>query len=134
MGEHAIDKVVTQLERDPKIVKSKTDHLQLAGTVDWSFDSYKKLMTEYKLPGDTAIYLNRIYADETKNILDTYPQARLRMAADLPFIWAKVYYAVQFESARLYLLIFVLQSFRVVVQTSFLFYFNRSKYLSPCTK
>ncbi len=100
MGEHAIDQVMTQLGLDPKAVSSKTDHLKLAGSANWSFDNYKTLMNQYKLPSDIAIYLNRIYAGEAKNLLDTYPQGHERMSEGLPFIWSEVYYAVHFESAR----------------------------------
>tara|TARA_B110001454_G_C12723340_1_gene436884 strand:- start:97569 stop:99251 length:1683 start_codon:yes stop_codon:yes gene_type:complete len=100
MGEHAIDQVLVQLGRDPKIEPSKTDQLQLSESVNWSSENYKILMNDYKLPSDIAIYLNRIYAGEAKNLLNTYPLSHQRMADGLPFIWAEIYYAVHVESAR----------------------------------
>ena len=100
MGEHAIDQVLVQLGRDPKLEMSKTENLKLAGTDEWQFEHYKILMEKYKLPEDIAIYLNRIYAGNVSRLLDLYPNAHARIAENLPFIWGEVYYAVQFESAR----------------------------------
>ncbi len=100
MGEHAIDQVMVQLGRDPKKETSKTENLKLQGTKEWQFENYKTLMEKYKLPEDVAIYLNRIYAGHATKLLDLYPNLHQRMAIDLPFIWAEVYYAVHFEAAR----------------------------------
>lgn len=100
MGEHAIDQVMVQLGRNPKIESSKTENFKLAGTDNWQFENYRLLMQKYKLPEDIAIYLNRIYAGDVSKLLELYPDAHNRMAEGLPFIWAEIHYAVQFESAR----------------------------------
>lgn len=100
MGEHAIDQVMVQLGRDPNVESSKTENFKLAGTDNWQFENYRLLMQKYKLPEDIAIYLNRIYAGDVSKLLELYPDAHNRMAEGLPFIWAEIHYAVQFESAR----------------------------------
>lgn len=100
MGEHAIDQVMRDLGRDPKIEKSKTDVLKLDGSSQWQFENYKQLMQKYNLNEEVAIYLNRIYGTNAARLLDLYPSQHSQISESLPFIWAEVYYAVQFESAR----------------------------------
>lgn len=100
MGEHAIDQVALQLGLDPVAQSSKTDRLRLAGSENWTYENYKILMSQYGLPQDIAIYLNRIYAGDVTTVLEKYPNARNRMLEGFPFIWGEVFYSIHYESAR----------------------------------
>ena len=100
MGEHAIDEVVRQLGQDPKTNRAITDSLKLDGSTGWQEDGYVRLASKYNLTEDVAIYLNRIYGSHATFLLDSYPKLHAKISEKLPFIWAEVYYAIHFESAR----------------------------------
>jgi glycerol-3-phosphate dehydrogenase len=100
MGEHAIDQVMTELGRDPKIEKSKTESLKIVGAEGWLFEDYKMLLGKYEISEDTAIYLHRIYGSQASHLLEMYPKSHGKIMTELPFIWAEVFYSIHYESAR----------------------------------